>query len=63
MIDQYDNMIPYNKKIKRDIIFNGLGWGADDKAIIAILGHKNVHQEARNQNLFFMFLALFYIFQ
>lgn len=44
MIDQYDNMIPYNKKIKRDIIFNGLGWGADDKAIIAILGHRNVHQ-------------------
>jgi len=23
---------------------HGLGWGSDGKAIIAILGHRNVHQ-------------------
>ena len=26
------------------MVFNSAGWGADDKAIIAILGHRNVHQ-------------------
>lgn len=34
--------------LKFVIVFNGFsnstGWGADNKAIIAILGHRNVHQ-------------------
>lgn len=31
-------------KTKHEIVFDDLGWGSDGKAIIAILGHRNVHQ-------------------
>lgn len=31
-------------KTKHDIVIYDLGWGSDGKAIIAILGHRNVHQ-------------------